>query len=270
MHIRVHGFKKILITKTNQSYKLKIGKMAKQNFKLHSHQKMTGYMKKFSSIEKSLLFEVSGDRLIAKTHTPDKSVVKIGSILVTDVMDSVSNKEDVKVGLFSVDNFISSFKNFGDDEVKLEISGETVGDDVVATEMRALSKSLKISFPCASTSMFRYIDANLATKITDITSALFSFRVDKDLLGKVSSLASFDSDSDTLSVASKGGEIFFKGKSFELSLPGVSSENEGEISFYKSHFSFVDREDSEIFITDTKIIFKSLETDTVIVIGKVE
>ena len=62
----------------------------------------------------------------------------------------------------------------------------------------------------------------------------------------------------------------FKGKSFEMSLPGVVSEVDGEISFYKAHFNFIDKEDSEVFVTDSKVIFKSLETDTQIVVGKVE
>lgn len=244
--------------------------MAKQTYKLHSHQKLTGYMKKFSMIEKSLLFEISDDRIISKTHTPDKSVVKIGSILVTDVMDIVGDKENVKIGLFAVDNFVASFKHFGESEVKLEINGETVGADNVATDLKATSKNLKISFPCASMSMFRYINADLASKISDTSTSLFSFRIDKDTLTKISALSTLDSENDTLSVSSKGGEISFKGKSFEMSLPGVTSETEGDISFYKSHFNFIDKEDSEVFITDNKVIFKSLETDTSIIIGKVE
>jgi hypothetical protein len=227
-------------------------------------------MKKFSAIEKSLLFEIENDRIIAKTHTPDKSVVKIGSILITDVMDEVNGKTNSKIGLFAVDNFVASFKHFGENEAKLEINTEKVGAEEVATEMKAASNSLKISYPCASTSMFRYIDSALSKKIMDTATALFSFRVDKDTLTKIAALSGLDSDNDTLSIVSKDGEIMFKGKSFELSLPGVTSETDGEISFYKSHFNFIDREDSEVFVTDTKIIFKSLETDTNIVIGKVE
>jgi hypothetical protein len=227
-------------------------------------------MKKFSAVEKSLLFEISGDKIIAKTHTPDKSVVKIGSILITDLMDVIGVKEDIKIGLFAVDNFIASFKHFGDNDVKIEINGEKVGTDTIATEMKATSKTLKVAFPCASTSMFRYIDATLAAKIIDTTTSIFSFRIDKDTLSKISALGSLDSDNDTLTIASKGGEIMFKGKSFEMSLPGVVSDVDSEISFYKAHFNFIDKEDSEVYVTDNKIIFKSLETDTQIVLGKVE
>lgn len=244
--------------------------MAKQAYKIHGHQKLTAYMKKFSAIEKSLLFEISGDRIIAKTHTPDKAVVKIGSILISDVMDVIANKENVKVGLFAVDNFIASFKHFGENDVKLEINGEIVGSDTVATEMKASTKTLKISFPCASTSMFRYIDAALASKLTDTSSAIYSFRIDKDTLSRIVALSSLDSDNDSLTISSKNGEVSIKGKSFELSLPGVTTTVDGDISFYKAHFNFVDKEDSEIFVTDNKIIFKSLESDTQIIVGKVE
>lgn len=248
----------------------------KQCFRLHSYGKLTIYMKKFSAVEKSLLFEISDGKIIAKTHTPDKSVVKIGSVMLSDIMDFIPDKKtpvderNIKIGLFAVDNFVASFKHFGESEVKLEIEDSTVGDDNVATEMKAISKTLKISFPCASTSMFRYIDATLAGKIMDTSTSLFSFRVDRDTLIKISALSGLDNDNEVISIESKAGEIAFKGKSFELSIPGVTSDVNGKISFYKSHFGFVDKEDSEIFVTDSKIIFKSLETDTNIIIGRVE
>ena len=244
--------------------------MAKQIFKLHNPSKLVTFMKKFSAIEKSLLFEITDDEIISKTHTPDKSVVKIGSVLISDIMDPVGIKENVKIGLFAVDNFIASFKHFGETDTKLEINGEPVNNENTATDLKATSKSLKITYPCASMSMFRYIDSTLADKITDTSSALFSFRIDKDSLAKISALASLDNDNDTLSISSSGGEISFKGKSFEMTLPGVSSLSDGDISFYKTHFNFVDREDSEVFVTDTKVIFKSLETSTNITIGKTE
>jgi len=243
--------------------------MANKVYKLHSHQKLSSYMKKFSVIEKNLLFEISEDRIIAKTHTPDKSVVKIGSVAVTDIMDVIGDQEDAKIAIFSVDNFVNSFKHFGETETKLEIKGEPSGENV-ATEMKATSKNLKISFPCASPSMFRYIDKTLAGKIVDTTTALYSFRIDKDTLGKISALGSLDSDNDILAITAKNGEVSFKGKSFEMSLPGVTVENDGDISFYKSHFGFIDKEDSEVYVLDSKVIFKSLETDTAIVIGRVE
>jgi hypothetical protein len=244
--------------------------MAKQTFKVHSHAKLAAFMKKFSSIEKSLLFELDGDKVVAKTHTPDKSVVKIGSTLISDIMDPIGDTENVKVGLFVVDNFISAFKHFGEAETKIEINGEKVGSDTVATEMKASSKNLKISFPCASMSLFRYIDSELAKKICDVSSASFSFRIDKDTLSRISSLASLDSDSDILTISAEGGNVSFKGKTFQYSLEGVTVENDGIISFFKSHLSFIDREDSEIFVTDGKTIVKSLESDTVMAIGKVE
>lgn len=246
--------------------------MAKIKFSLHAHEKLTAYMKKFSVIEKSLLFEIAGDKIIAKTHTPDKSVVKIGSVLVTDIMDASTKNTitDLKIGMYAIDNFVASFKHFGANSVTLEIDSATVGAEEIATEVKAISNSLKISFPCANSSLFRYIDQTLAAKIIDTKDALFSFRIDKDTLAKVSALAGLDSDNETISIVSKGGEALFKGKSFELTMPGVATDEDGEISIYKSHFGFIDREDSEIFVLDSKVIFKSLDSETSIVIGKVE
>ena len=244
--------------------------MAKTTYKVISYPKLTGFMKKFSSIEKSLLFEITDGRIIAKTHTPDKSVVKISSMLITDIMDVIGEAENVKIALFSVDNFINSFKNFGEAEIKLEIKGEQVSKDNVATELKAFSKNLRISYSCASTSMFRYIDANLAANLTDTKESIFSFRIDKETMSKISSLSSSDADNDILTIVSKGGKITFRGKSFEFDLEDVTVKEDGEISFYKSHFGFVDKEDSEVFVKENKTIFKSLDTDTQVILGRVE
>ena len=51
-----------------------------------------------------------------------------------------------------------------------------------------------------------------------------------------------------------------------------SSETLGdsEISFYKSHFNLIDKENSNVKIADEKVIFTSSESNTVCVIGKTD
>jgi len=212
--------------------------------------------------------EINNGKFIAKTHTPDKAVVKISSTALTEIFDAATSS-DVKIGLFAVDNFVQTFKHLGESDVKFEIESEKVSNEQTAVEIKIYNKSLKFTFPGASPSLFKYIDSTLAKKITDSSASKFSFRIDKDTLSKISALCAID-DNDTISIISKDGAVYFSGKTFELELPGVTSKEDSSISFYKNHFGFVDKEDSEIFVLDTKVIFKSLESDTVIVIGKVE
>jgi hypothetical protein len=244
--------------------------MSKQTLKLHSNGNFSSYLKRFSSIEKSLLLEINDGKFIAKTHTPDKAVVKLSSTSLTEIFDIADTPKNVKIGLYAVDNFVQTFKHLGESEVKFEIESEKVSDEETATEIKIYSKSLKFTFPGASPSLFKYIDSNLAKKIADTSSANYSFRVDKDTLTKISSLCAIDSENDTISITSKDKTVFVAGKSFELELAGVTTEEDASISFYKAHYAFVDKEDSEIFVLDNKVIFKSLESETVIVIGRVD
>ena len=244
--------------------------MSKQTLKLHSNGNFSGYLKRFSSVEKSLLLEIKDGKFIAKTHTPDKAVVKMSSTALSEIFDIKQNPTNVKIGLFAVDNFVQTFKHLGETEVKFDIESEKVSDEETAVELKIYNKSLKFTFPGASPSLFKYIDSSLAKKITDTAGANYSFRVEKDILTKISSLCSIDSENDTLSITSKEGSVFFIGKSFELEIEGVTTTEDASISFYKSHFGFVDKEDSEIYVLDSKVIFKSLESDTQIVIGRVD
>ena len=243
--------------------------MPKQTLELHSTANFSSYLKRFSMIEKTLLLEISNGKFIAKTHTPDKAVVKISSTDLTEIFNS-SKTTDVKIGMFAVDNFVQTFKHLGENDVKFEILSEPVSGEETSTEIKIYNKSLKFKFLSASPSLFKYIDKKLAEKITDSSSALFSFRIDKETLSKISSLCSIDSDNDTLKIFSSKGQVYFSGKAFELNLPGITVTSDISISFYKTHFGYVDKEDTEVFILDNKVIFKSLESDTQIAVGKVE
>jgi hypothetical protein len=244
--------------------------MTKQTFKLHSTSNFGAYLKRFSSIEKSLLLEINDGKFIAKTHTPDKAVVKISSTDITEILDTDSSFKDVKIGLFAIDNFIQTFKHLGETEVKFDIESEQVSNEEIATQIKIYNKSLKFTFPGASPSLFKYIESSLAKKIIDTSSSLISFRIDKDTLGKISSLCSIDSENDTVNIRSSKGSLYISGKSFELELPGINPDKDISISFYKLHYGFVDKEDSEVHVLENKVIFKSMESDTTIVIGKVD
>ena len=130
--------------------------MSKQQFKLHNFTKLAEFLKKFSVIDNSLLLEIEADRLLAKTHTPDKSVVKVASILLTDLFDFTEVTEG-KVGFYAINNFVKSFDSFGDEQINLEIDLEKVSGESTGVEIRAISKNLKLKFPCASPKIFKYI-----------------------------------------------------------------------------------------------------------------
>ena len=244
--------------------------MAKQILKLHSTANFSSYLKRFSIIEKSLLLEIEDGKFIAKTYTPDRAVVKTSSILLTEIFESTASLTPVKIGMYAVDNFMQTFKHLGESDVKFEVTSENIkASGEAATEIRINNKSLKFNFPAASLTLFKYIDSNMISTITDTKDALFSFRVDKDVLAKISSLCSIDSENDTLKIEAKDGNLFFSGKSFQLNLPGITVDHDASISFYKAHYGFVDKEDSEIYVMNNKVIFRSLESDTRIVIGHV-
>ena len=46
--------------------------------------------------------------------------------------------------------------------------------------------------------------------------------------------------------------------------------NPTEISFYKSHFGYVDKEDTNVKIAIEKVVFSSSESETITVIGKTD
>jgi hypothetical protein len=211
--------------------------------------------------------------VIAKTHTPEKSVVKVSSMGLKEVFDFGTSPENVKVGILNADNFLKTFKQLSPDNTSLDIDSDTTAEGNLSTEFRLYDKHLKFKVKGASMKIFKQIGKDIVKMLFDSSNTQASFRIDKDNLSKISSLCSLDSDNDTLKVSCSSGKVIFSGQTFEYELPGVSCDTDFSVNIYKKHYSYVDIEDTEVFVrsegSPQGIIFKSLESDTQIIVGRV-
>ena len=58
----------------------------KLTLKVKSPSEFTNFLKRFSAIESTLLLEIDNGQLKAKTHTPERSVVKSSKIDMSNVI----------------------------------------------------------------------------------------------------------------------------------------------------------------------------------------
>jgi len=96
------------------------------------------------------------------------------------------------------------------------------------------------------------------------------FNLDKNTFSSIASICGVDADHKLITLKSENKTISAKGKSFDMNILEDDSIENSEISFYKSHFGFVDKEDSNVKIADEKVVFSSAESDTITVIGKTD
>jgi hypothetical protein len=84
----------------------------------------TNFLKRFSPISGSLLIEIEDNYLKAKTHTPERSVVKSSKIELSRVFNIESVDEPIIFGVYSVDKLINSFSHFNGTELTFTIKLE--------------------------------------------------------------------------------------------------------------------------------------------------
>lgn len=243
-----------------------------KSLQLNSTEELTNFLKRFSPISSNLLLEVEDGHLKAKSHTPERSVVKSSKIEINRIFENEDAFEDsVKFGLFSVDRMMKAFSHFGNGTINFELHQESTSDGNVGTDINLKNDSLDINFQCASLRLFTLITDEMMDKIADSASSAFSFVLTKEMQAKINSLAGIDSDQKLLTIGIKKGNVTVSGKSFNLNLLTIDDKSSDlSISVYKNQFAFLDKEDTMVYLSEDRLIFHSLESDTKMIIGKAE
>jgi hypothetical protein len=250
-------------------------------FKIKSPNNFISFLKKFSSIEKSLLLELTPKHLIAKSHTPDRSTIKYSKLAIEEVLDGTVPVELLKVALLDINKVVNVFKHFNEgDEIFLDISFDAINDDTVAFSLKFYTKSLKITLTCADPIQFTYISADSLKRILKSVTdeKILDFPFPKEAFSKINSLCEIDSKEDLLKIkVTPEGKVQFKGKSFEYMLDVLDPKyvgQEADMAFYNNQFAFIDQEVSVFHISKNKmLVLDSNNNDartTIIVLGRIE
>lgn len=243
-------------------------------FKIKSPNNFISFLKRFSSIEKSLLLEITPEFMLAKSHTADRSTIKYSKLALSEVLEGSTPADLLKIALLDINKVVNVFKHFNDsDEIFLDVSFDTLGDDTIAYSLKFYTKALKITLSCADPIQFTYISADALKRIikTVTDEKVVEFPFPKEAFSKVKSLSEIDAKDELLKIKiASTGELFFKSKSFEYHISDVPAGIEADMAFYNNQFSFIDQEISSFHLSPNKMLVKSTESNTIIIIGRID
>jgi hypothetical protein len=238
----------------------------------------TNWLKKFASIEKSLLIEVDEENkcFIAKSYNEEKSVVKYSKISFIDAGFSIKKESKdpkfIKVGIYSIPRVIKSLDHFLSGEFSFSIQYEEIleGEDknLAGTALLIKSSSLKVKIECTSLNIFKYISDDLFISKISAAEAITEFELPDIFIEKINSLCDLDKEYKFLEFLIKDKKVFVRGKTFELGIADNSDEK-GMISVYKDQFDKIDIETYNIQFAEEKLVFHSKDSETIIVISMV-
>jgi hypothetical protein len=246
-------------------------------FKASNIRPFTSWLKKFSSVDNSLLLEIdeTSREFLAKTYNPEKSVVKFSRISFEDagleLASKPSLKTRIKVGIYHIPRLMKSLEHFVSEEFYLGFKyDEVIGEDAgfVGVSILLKNSSLKMNLNCTPLHIFKYISDNLFTENIVRISPDISFELPTSKIEKINSLCGLDNEYGYLDFKTKGNKLNVRGKSFEFSLAD-SNKAETSISIYKTQFEKIDIENYNVDLSDEKIVYRSKDSQTMIVISKV-
>lgn len=248
----------------------------KLKFRITNSTSFITFLKKIKTVDKSVILELESTQFFAKVRTADKSVIKYASIDTYNFLEGEIPKGRVKIGIMEINKIIDAFKYFGpEEEIYMELTAQNVDKDILATGFKFKSKSITISIRCADVELLTYMDDAIQKSIHSSEDHIISFPFSKEAFNKVVSLTGMENNSEELlNFDVSENKVVIRGNSFEYNLidgteiPGFSRDE--TYTIYKNQFSSIDQEKSMIYVHENRIVVHSLESDSMIAIGRVE
>jgi len=249
----------------------------KVEFEARNIKPFSQWLKRFSSIDNSLLLEIDEENsgFIAKTYDESRSVVKFSKMGFNDAGMTVktSGNKRIKVGLFNIQKVIKTIEHFNNNEFLFTFNyGELIGEETTyaGTNIVLKNQSLKITIDCTSLNIFKYISDELFNNTISRCEPICKFKLDKETIDKINSLCSLDSDNKTMEFKSEDKKIFACGKTFEFLLNKDEKNSDVSLHIHKDQFEKLDTDDYEIIIGEDRMVFSSKNSETITVISSIE
>ena len=245
-------------------------------FNISNVQLFSNWLKRFSSIDKSLLLEVNLDtkQFQAKTYNEERSVVKFSKISFNDIGFELITKKipegRIKVGLYDIQKIIKTFVQFTNDFQLIikyaPLKNKEGVEELAGKQVLLKNDTLKVGFDCTSLNIFKYItDTVFETVICKINS-LLSFDLTQENFNKIISLSDLDKEYKRIEFKSVNNKVFLRSKSFELLL-GVCGKSVASLPLLKDQFDKLDSENYQIALDDSRMVLTSIDSDTTTVLG---
>jgi len=239
----------------------------------------SAWLKKFASIEKSLLIDVdeANKCFSAKSYNDEKSIVKSSKIRFDvagfTVKTPSGESVPIQMGIYDVTRVMKSLDHFSSGEFSFDIQYNEVleGSDkkLAASAILMKSSSLKMKIACSSLKVFNYITDKLFDERIAATELITLFNLPNVTIERIDSLCDLDKEYKFLEFMVKDKKVFVKGQVFELDVADSDGSEKGAISIYKDQFSKVDDESYSVKLGSDKLVFTSKDTDTTTVLSMV-
>jgi hypothetical protein len=245
-------------------------------FTTKNAKNFTNWLKRFSSIDNTLLLEIDEktSQFIAKTYNEERSVVKMSQIKFDEAgLTTKIGKEPkrIKVGIFNISRLIKFIDQFNDAEFSLVINYQDIVKDdstqYAGEKILLENKNLKMNIDCTSLNIFKYLSDDLFKNEIAKMDVIGTFELTKNNLEKINSLCSLDNEHIFIEFKSSQNKIFASGKIFEYFIEQKEGLKDISINIFKAQYSNIDVETYVVELGEDRLIFRSKDSETICVVS---
>jgi len=240
------------------------------------------FLEKLKIVEKSVILELTKDKLSSKIHTPDKTVVKYVSeetknLFEGDIEWDKIKSDRIKIGILEISRLIKAFKYFKPEEdVYFEIELGLIDNEIISKEIKLSSLSLDIKIKCADLMLLSYLTDDILSVIHTKENSVSEFTIYQSDFMTLLSLCGMENNvEEIISFKVTKDSVSVTGDSFKYKLNIGPSEilldnKDMIIDMYKSKLVLMESETCKVYAHTNRIIMYSEESLTSIAIGLVE
>jgi hypothetical protein len=228
------------------------------------------FIKKLLSIDKFIFLKIGEKSTVSSVYLPQRDGVKLVSVR-TEEMFEVEKWPDapVKVSFFNGNKVIEALSHFAG-ECSGRIIFDKVGNDYFASDFIIETDDLKIKLYCADPSLsFMEMSDEEVKRAFSTTESLFDFEMLTTHADKMKSLFNLDKDKEVFKFKGSKTGVSIEGEGYDAILThqinGLTSDS--EVTVYKKYAPLLDKENYKAVICSNKIVFKSLDTNTLLTIA---
>lgn len=230
---------------------------------------LTGFINRVKLIDSFVYMKIKDGQIKSAVYLPQRDAVKSHSVScdqIFQISEWPDTDLEMKVAFFEGAKVIDAIKHFESDAIKGELEFIEQEGELIASSLRMYNDELEITLACSEPSLgFKDLTPEQQNAIFAVDNTQFSFNIDTHTINKVKNLFGLDKE-ETFSVNANGKGVSVNGKSFNAVI-NPQSNGEGAVTVYKKYLNLLDREEQTVHVTDSKIVFQSTESETLLTVS---
>ena len=230
---------------------------------------LTEFINRVKLIDSFIYMKIAEGRVKSVVYLPQRDAVKSHSVDVSEIFqisEWPDTDKEMKIAFFEGSKVIEAIKHFDHDAIKGEIEFIENDEDLVASTFRIFNDELEITLSCSEPTLgFKDLTEAQVEAIFARDNGKFDFALDTHMLGKVKNLFSLDKE-ETFNIKSDVAGVNVDGKSFKV-VVNPAANGTGKVTVYKKYLNLLDREEQTVYVSDSKVVFQSNNSDTLLTIS---